>query len=333
MTCLSHFGIKAHHGLFSLTVRILIAGGFGFVGGRLAQNFHQAGHQIVLGSRNESNPPDWLPQAEVKQIKWNDACDLESSCDGVDVIIHAAGMNSKDCAADPVAALDINGLATGRLVNAASRARVKKIIYLSTAHVYASPLTGTITEKSCPRNLHPYATSNLAGEHTVLGASKRGLIQGIVIRLSNAFGTPMDKDMNCWMLLVNDLCRQAVQTGKLVLQTTGLQQRDFVCLTEVCRVVKSLVINDGVSSKHSIFNVGAGSSQSVLEMAELIQLRCAQVLGLDLDLKYRQNIEGDKPLKLNYRTNHLNSLGINIKSLENKAEIDGLLQFCQTAFT
>ena len=79
--------------------------------------------------------------------------------------------------------------------------------------------------------------------------------------------------------------------------------------------------------------MGAGSSQSVLEMAELIQLRCAQVLGLDLDLKYRQNIEGDKPLKLNYRTNHLNSLGINIKSLENKAEIDGLLQFCQTAFT
>ena len=86
-------------------MRILITGGFGFVGGRLAVHLAQAGHQIVLGSRNASSPPVWLPQAEVVQIVWEDDRTLERCCDGVDVVIQAAGMNAQECSADPVAAM------------------------------------------------------------------------------------------------------------------------------------------------------------------------------------------------------------------------------------
>jgi len=314
-------------------MRILIAGGFGFVGGRLAKHFLQAGYQVILGTRNEINPPDWFPQAEVVQIKWNDDRDLERICEGVDVIIHAAGMNAQDSAADPAAALDFNGIATGRLVQAASRAGVKKFVYLSTAHIYASPLEGTITEETLPSNLHPYATSHLVGENTLVNASKQGLIQGIVIRLSNAFGSPMNKDVNCWMLLVNDLCRQAAETSKLVLKTSGLQQRDFICMTEVCRVVELLVVSDSASTKLSIFNMGAGISQSVLEMAQLIKQRCSLVLGFDPYLEYKKSAEDEKNPTLFYRTDNLTSLGIDTKSQNNIAEIDSLLHFCKTAFS
>ncbi|MEC9375511.1 MAG: SDR family oxidoreductase [Pseudomonadota bacterium] len=314
-------------------MRILITGGFGFVGGRLADHFSQVGHQVVLASRNESNPPDWLPQAEVTLIKYNDDNFINNICEGVDVIIHAAGMNAQDCAADPVAALDFNGVATARLVEGASRAGVKKFIYLSTAHIYSSPLVGIITEETFPSNLHPYATSHLAGEHAVLSASKRGEIKGIVLRLSNAFGSPMHKDVNCWMLLVNDLCRQAVVMRKLVLKTNGLHQRDFVCMTEVCRVAEYLVVGDGASTKLSIFNVGAGISQSVLEMAHLIKQRCTQVLDFEPKLHHKQGGVDEQLLTLTYRTDSLNSLGISSKSQDNIEEIDSLLQFCQLVFT
>ena len=333
MNCWNRYGSKVRRGRFSLAMRILITGGFGFVGGRLAVHLAQAGHQVLIGSRNESNPPDWLPQAEVAQIKWNDDCDLESSCEGVDVIIHAAGMNAQDCAADPVAALDFNGVATARLVEAAIRAGVKKFVYLSTAHIYASPLVGTITEETFPRNLHPYATSHLAGEHAVLSASKRGEIQGIVLRLSNAFGSPMHKDVNCWMLLVNDLCKQAVQTRKLVLQTSGLQQRDFIGLTEVCRVAEYFSVGHSESKPTGVFNVGAGMSQSVLEMAQLIQKRCAGVLGFEPLLQCVQEGVNEQHPLLTYKSDNLAAFGINSNGLDNTAEIDSLLRFCQTAFT
>ncbi len=313
-------------------MRILITGGFGFVGGRLAVHLAQAGHQIVLGSRNPINTPAWLPHAEVAQIEWDDSRALEHRCNGVDVVIQAAGINAQDCAADPVAALAFNGVGTARLVAAASRAGVQRFIYLSTAHVYASPLVGTITEDTCPRNLHPYATSHLAGEHAVLNANQRGQIQGIVLRLSNTFGAPMHKDVNCWMLLMNDLCKQVVQTRKLVLQSSGLQQRDFISMTEVCRVVEHLAVGHGASIQPSIFNVGTGVSQSVLEMAQLIQQRCAQVLGFEPALQRVQGGVDGQHERLIYQVARLAAINFNVCP-DNIKEIDLLLNFCELSFT
>ena len=312
-------------------MRILISGGFGFVGGRLAVHLAQAGHQIILGTRNSIAPPDWLLHAEVAKIIWDDEATLKHRCKDVDVIIHAAGMNAQDCAADPVAALTFNGLATARLVVAASQANVKKFVYLSTAHVYKSPLVGVITEETCPQNLHPYATSHLAGEHVLLSAHARGELHGIVLRLSNAFGAPMHKNVNCWMLLVNDLCKQAAQTRKLVLQSSGLQHRDFIGLTEVCRITEK-IIDSAWFRQTNVFNVGAGVSQSALEMAQLIQQRCTEVLGFTPVLEHKQREVDEQHPTLIYRTDNLNTLGLSCKSQTNTVEIDRLLQFCQTTF-
>ena len=314
-------------------MKILITGGFGFVGGRLAQHLLQAGHQIVLGSRKGGCFPDWMLHAEVVETVWSDANALEQICAGVDVVIHTAGMNAKDCAADPLAALDFNGLSTAKLVEAAIKSDVKRYIYLSTAHVYASPLVGTITEESCPRNLHPYATSHLAGENAVLGASRRGQIEGIVLRLSNAFGAPAHKEVNCWMLLVNDLCRQAVETGKMVLQTNGLQQRDFIALSELCGIVEQLAVAQRAMVDPSIFNVGSGASQSVLGMAQVIQQRCMEVLCFEPFLQRVECGSDESHPMLSYRADNLALLGIKVNNTDNTNEVDKLLRFCDAAFT
>lgn len=317
-----------------MTMRVLITGGLGFVGGRIAAHLAQAGCSIVLGSRKAIDPPAWLPQAEVAQVHWEDETAIERSCKGVDMVIQAAGMNAQDCAADPVAALAFNGVATGRLVAAASRAGVQRFIYLSTAHVYASPLVGTITEETCPRNLHPYATSHLAGEHAVLAASNRGEIQSIVLRLSNAFGAPMHKYVNCWTLLVNDLCRQAVQTGKLVLHSSGQQQRDFIGMTEVCHVVEQLVIGNGDKFYQSgILNVGAGVSESLLGMTKMIQQRCVQVLGFEPDLQRQQDLKEESNVPLIYQSTRLEQLTMNFVYNNYVDEIDKLLRYCETVFS
>jgi len=333
MNCWNHSGPRVRRGQFRVTQRILITGGLGFVGSRLAAHLSRAGHRVVLGSRKAIAPPSWLPQAEVTQIKWDDAAALECSCREVDVVIHAAGMNAQDSAADSVAALAFNGVATARLVTAACRAGVQRIIYLSTAHVYASPLAGTITEETCPRNLHPYATSNLAGENVVLSASQHGHTQGIVFRLSNVFGAPMDEDANCWMLLVHDLCRQAVQTRKLVLHSAGQQQRDFIGMGEVCNVAERFVIGLGENRGTGIFNIGSGVSQSVFAMAKMIQQRCVQVFGFEPELQRREEGAGDQIVPLSYRVDRLLALGIKLNDFNNFQEVDQLLRYCDATFS
>jgi UDP-glucose 4-epimerase len=312
-------------------MRILITGGFGFVGGRLAVHLAQAGHQIILGTRHSMLVPDWLPQANVAKIAWDDEGSLERSCDGVDVVIHAAGMNAQECTDDPAAALAFNGLATTRLVAAANRTGVQYFIYLSTAHVYSNPLVGTITEDTCPRNLHPYATSHLAGEHAVLTASQRGVMRGIVLRLSNVYGAPMHKDVNCWMLLVNDLCRQAVQTHKLVLKTNGLQQRDFIGMTEISRVVEYFIFNYEKSKQVGIFNIGAGVSKSVLDMAKMIQKRCQCLLGYIPLIEKIETSDYEVASPLKYEITKLESIGFLMQSREEE-EIDSTLSMCCKEF-
>jgi len=317
-------------------MRILITGGFGFVGGRLAEYLAQAGYQIILGTRHSISSPEWLPEAEVAKISWDDESALERSCDGVDVIIHAAGMNAQDCSADPVAALAFNGLATARLVAAASKASVKKFIYLSTAHVYASPLVGTVTEETCPRNLHPYATSHLTGEHAVLSASNRGEFQGIILRLSNAFGAPMHKSVNCWMLLVNDLCKQAVQTQKvmvprIVLRTSGLQRRNFIAMESVSRAVLHFLSFQNSHLETNLYNVGGASTSSVLEMARCIQARCDFVLGFEPELIVDAPKEIEQVYDFDFRSNRLNKYDFELTSDIDK-EIDRLLEYCNREF-
>jgi UDP-glucose 4-epimerase len=308
-------------------MRVLISGGFGFVGGRLAQHLHQAGHQVVLGSRTASSPPEWLREAEVVKMDWNDRDALAAVCAGGDVIIHAAGMNAQDSVVNPAEALAFNGVATARLLDAGSKARVKRFIYLSTAHVYGSPLEGTITEETCPRNLHPYATSHLAGESAVLYATQRKQIEGIVLRLSNAFGAPAHAEANCWMLLVNDLCRQAVTLRTMTLRSTGLQRRDFITLQDVSRVVAHMIDLPKSNIGDGLFNVGSGKSSRVIDMVELIQTRCTEVLGYTPGIVRPLPTENEQNSNLDYRIDKLLITGFSLN--DNPVfEIDETLRMC-----
>ena len=312
-------------------MRILITGGFGFIGGRVAQHLQQLGHQITLGSRNGATTPAWLPQANVIQTCWESESSLVETCNNTDLVIQAAGMNARDCTADPVAALEFNGLATARLVRAAGSTGIKRFIYLSTAHVYASPLAGNITESSCPRNLHPYATSHLAGEQVVLSASQRGQIHGTVLRVSNSFGAPSHAQVNCWTLLLNDLCKQAAQTRRMVLQSSGTQLRDFIAMTEVCRIIAHLASPDLSPSMPGIVNIGSGFAHSVLDMAKLVQQRCKLVLGFEPELQYPAAQTDEAPTLLSYQSAGLAALGLAVNP-DKSTEIDRLLSFCHTAF-
>ncbi len=313
-------------------MRVLITGGFGFIGGRLGQFLSEAGYEVVLGSRKAYEPPVWLSQARVAKIDWASDKSLANACEGIDAVIHAAGVNTQDCAKNPTKALAFNGLATARILDASIEKKVKHFSYLSTAHVYASPLTGIFTEESCPDNLHPYATSHLAGENVLLRAIEKNKIEGSVLRLSNAFGAPAHREVNCWMLLANDLCRQVAENKEMVLKSSGGQKRDFITITDICRAIEFQLKNTVLSSS-SIINLGSGQSSSVMQMANLIQQRCKIVLGFEPDLTYPDplpmHLEATEVLE--YRHDCLSEIGFSIKN-DNKLEIDTLLNNCNTWF-
>ena len=235
--------------------RVLITGGFGYLGGRIAADPSVAPDSVKrLGSRKKRSVPEGLPECEAVVMDVLDPDSLSVAMRNVQSVIHLSAMNENDCAADPNQALLINSLGTLNTLQAAIAAGVERFIYFSTAHVYGSPLAGNISEQTITRPVHPYAITHRAAEDFVLAEHSRNKICGIVVRLSNGFGTPTRPDVDRWTLLVNDLCRQAVCDRKLVLRSSGLQQRDFITLTDVGRAVAHLLSLPRKACGDGLFN-------------------------------------------------------------------------------
>lgn len=310
--------------------RILITGGLGYIGGRVAQHLlRSGGWHVTVGTRNARVSAEWLPGAAIAETDWQSDDSLREACQSVAAIIHLAGMNSAECTADPVGAFAFNAVGTARLVRAAAAAGVRRFVYVSTAHVYGSPLRGVITETSPPTNLHPYAASHKAAEDCVRFMHDRRALEGIVVRLSNSFGAPANPAANCWMLLVNDLCRQAVARGRLVLHSSGLQRRDFITLTDVCGALEHLLQVDAGSLNDGLFNLGGAWAPTVLEMAERVA-RCAErVCGGRLDISRPQASAPEQAGSLEFRIDKLERTGFALRG-DADAEITATLKFCRT---
>ena len=313
--------------------KILITGGFGNLGGRLAQALAaNPGLSVRLGTRQRHPvPPEWLPDCEPVAMDLMSEADLDAACAGVSCVVHLAALNDIDSVADPEQALLVNTLGVLKMLRAAERAGVERFIYFSTAHVYGAPLAGIITEETIPRPSHPYAITHRAAEDFVLAAHDRKALTGIVVRLSNGFGAPAHPDVNVWMLLVNDLCRQAVETGSLQLRSSGLQVRNFITVGDVGRAVHHLIALPTEVCGDGLFNLGGENSLRIIDLTELIARRCVTVLGFDPPILRPEPRLGEESLPLDFRTDKLKRTGFFLEG-DFAGEIDANLRLCREAF-
>jgi UDP-glucose 4-epimerase len=310
--------------------RILITGAFGYVGGRVGRYLAEQGYQLRLGSRDATRqPPQWLGSGDIKATDFDsDAC-LEAACQGIDCIIHLANTNEAVSRTDPELALSVNGGGTIKLLRAASIAGVKRVIYLSTAHIYGAPLQGVISEETLPRPRHPYAITHRGAEEFVRAADGGDQPKCFVLRLSNSFGAPeLGVD---WALLVNDLCRQAVTQKKLVLRSAGLQRRDFLTLTDVGRAVRHVIELPQERCGDGLFNLGGENPMRILDVAESVAGRCEALLGFRPEVQRPEPASGEKSPPLDYRIDKLKATGFRLHSniIE---EIDATLKYCHRSF-
>jgi len=315
-------------------LRVLVTGSSGFLGGRISEYFLDKGHCVILGSSKKKPFKHNFKGVRFVHTDWDSLESLENICTNVDIIIHTVGMNAKDCEFDPIGALNVNAAFTASIVQAAIKKNVKHFLYLSTIHVYTDVLQGVITEENCTNNLHPYASSHRAAEDIVLSAQKYSALNAKVIRVSNGFGYPVYKDTNCWALLVNDLCKQAVENKKMVLSSDGSQYRNFISIVQICDIINHLVCSKLLDTNHGtigVINVGSNETCTILEMAEKIQERSTCILGYKPELITGESTNKLKLEPLDYNTDKLISTGYQ-NNFNLNLEIDSLLEYCYSEF-
>ena len=295
-------------------MRVLVTGGTGYLGGRIVEYLTKKGIYVSVCSR------DVFVSDE----------SLDAACHNITAIIHLAAMNAQECAKAPEA-LMVNGLNSLRLLNAAKRMGVSKFIYFSTAHVYGSPLVAELDEKSLPRPMHHYSITHRVAEDYVLEASARGEIFGVVFRLTNAVGSPVSQDANCWMLVVNDLCRQAVVDKKMVLLSDQSVLRDYLPISSVTAAI-FFMLGQSIKNNSSgeIYNLSSGATLTLRDITDLIVDRTIEVLGFrpEVDFSSKRERENGGVEQFVVLNSKLKVAGFNIETdIEN--EIDQLLLNCR----
>ena len=282
-----------------MSATVLLVGGFGNLGGRIAAHLSQfQDHQIVLASRKKQAAPLWAKDAQTIQLDVTDPTTFTNIPKSVNCIVQLAATNDVDSAQNPELARTVTTEGTASLLNAAIHNGIERFVYFSTAHVYGAPLQGTFTESSPTHAVHPYATTHLQAELAVGAAHERGEILGIRVRLSNGFGRPMTYEAADWRTLTSDLCRQAVLEKRMEMRTDGLQERNFITKTDIARAVQHLIALPKTDVSNGLFNLGGSGSQTLLAMANMIQERAQKKFGVEIPLH--------RPEPTNTDSQHLN---------------------------
>jgi UDP-glucose 4-epimerase len=315
-----------------MTRTILVTGGLGYLGGRICHYLNtELGLAVRLTTtRDQVDIPGWASELDIRQLDMRDVTEnkLSSVVDGVDAIIHLAALNAQQCEDDPAGARAVNVDGTQALMTSAARYGVDKFIYMSTAHVYRSPLSGHIDELVVPSSSHPYATTRLAAEEIVLGAKE---VKGIVFRLSNATGAPMDEQVNCWMLAGLSLCRYAVIQNNLILSGDGSGLRDFICMSDVLRAVAHTLNQNSRDLGDGLFNIGQGRSITILSLAERIITIAERETGQRPSITFSGDVSGETHEPLHYICDKFTKTGFSING-DLDSELYEIFKFCQRKF-
>jgi dihydroflavonol-4-reductase len=154
-----------------MTDRTLITGATGFVGGLLASRLVAEGRPVRalvrhLGDRERL--PD--PRVELAVGHLGDEDSLVRAADGCQVVYHVAGLNQL-CLADPTPLYQVNVEGTRRMLEAARRAGVRRVVHTSSAATLGGDGSTFLDETAPPPSefTSHYARSKFEGEQLALG--------------------------------------------------------------------------------------------------------------------------------------------------------------------
>jgi nucleoside-diphosphate-sugar epimerase len=190
--------------------------------------------------------------------------------------------------ADPWGTHDANVNATVRLLQAAHRAGVRRVVFSSSSSVYGDTPTLPKVESVEPRPRSPYAASKLAAEQYVLAYARAGLVEGVALRYFNVFGPRQSPDSQ-YAAVVPLFFRAAMTGTPATVFGDGGQTRDF---TYVGNVVDANLLAAAAPAERAsgyALNVGAGARTSINDLLEMIE----QVTGRPIARQHRPPRAGD----------------------------------------
>ena len=269
-------------------MKALVTGGAGFIGSNLIELLLERSHDVValdnLSAGYLWNLAD-LPRVKFMEGDVRDSKAVDEAVDGVDVIFHMAShLAQVRSFENPFLDSEVNVLGTLRVLEAARKMRVKKIIYSSSAAVYGEATHLPIDESHSLRPESPYGISKLAAEQHCMCYSRIYDMDVICLRYFNVYGPNQRHD--AYGGVTSIFATRALNNEPLVIYDDGEQTRDFVHVLDVAR---ANLLAAEANEIRGVFNIAGGIPITVNHLAA----RVKDAVGKNVDIKYEPPRKGD----------------------------------------
>jgi UDP-glucose 4-epimerase len=271
--------------------KCLVTGGAGFIGSHLVETLLEQGHDVrVLDDLSTGKRDNLLgvrDRIDLRTGSVTDAKTVQAAVDGMAWVFHLAALPSvQRSVEEPVSSHEVCATGTLRVLDAARRAGVRRVVYAASSSAYGDTPGALRTESDPLAPLSPYAVAKLAGEHYCRCFTTTYGLETVRLRFFNIFGPRQDARSPYSGVIA--LFIGGMSAGRRpVVHGDGLQSRDF---TYVANAVQALIKGaEAPAAVGNVYNIGNGGRTSILELVQCLN----ELLGSRLEPIHEAARSGD----------------------------------------
>jgi UDP-glucuronate decarboxylase len=267
-------------------MKVLITGGYGFIGSHVAEQFHKEGYEIfIIDDLSTGKQSNVKVKHKAYLLSVTDPKCLEIfSAHHFDVVIHlAAQVNVTKSINDPKMDADHNILGLLNMLECSVQTKVKKFINASSAAVYGNTADIPLKESSVTDPINPYGLNKLTGEKYCNYYSENFAIQTINLRFANVYG-PRQMVYSDGSVIATFINR-VINNESITVHGDGNQTRDFIYVKDLAFLIHRITN----SSTSGTYNVSSNSQITINELAHTLE----KITGNPLEINYAPKRVGD----------------------------------------
>ena len=260
--------------------KILVVGGAGYIGAHVAYLLQENGYGVRIYD-DFSNGLKSRIDGKFSDVVIGDVLDrqaLISACEGIDAVIHLAAKKAVGESVDnPLKYYENNVGGTLNLLAAMSLKGVKRIVFSSTAAVYAPSEKLAITEDDLTEPLSPYGQTKLLSEKLISAVASAEELSAISLRYFNVVGALRDEFADNSKDNLVPKVFAALKTGKNpeiygsdYPTKDGSCIRDYIHVSDLAKAHLVALEKVFAANVDEVYNVGSGTGYSVTEMINQI---------------------------------------------------------------